>query len=127
MSYIYISTHKYIETDNYLQKIGQDWIVHLEQLQQLKNYVKDPNFQRAVQKVKQENKLKLAQVLQKDYGVKVNPASMFDIQVSKTMIHLTYFGKELQNRNYSISIINASSSVMQFSFQVCSPTTMKLL
>lgn len=32
-------------------------------------------------KVKQENKLKLTQMLEKDYGVKVNPASIFDIQV----------------------------------------------
>ena len=70
------------EINSILQKIGEDWIVHLEQLQQLKKFAKDPNFQRAVQKVKQENKLKLAQMLEKDYGVKINPASMFDIQVS---------------------------------------------
>jgi len=65
------------------EKIGEDWIVHLEQLQQLKQFAKDVNFQRAVQKVKQENKLKLAQLLQKEYGVKVNPSSMFDIQVKR--------------------------------------------
>jgi starch phosphorylase len=72
-----------------LQKIGEEWIVHLEQLQQLKQFAKDTNFQRAVQKVKQENKLKLAQLLQKEYGVKVNPASMFDIQVNTTVTYLT--------------------------------------
>jgi starch phosphorylase len=48
------------------EKIGEDWIVHLEQLQQLAQFAKDANFQRAVQKVKQENKLKLAQLLQKE-------------------------------------------------------------
>lgn len=64
--------------------------MHLEQLQQLKQFAKDVNFQRAVQKVKQENKLKLAQLLQKDYGVKVNPASMFDIQVSPAVTYTMY-------------------------------------
>jgi starch phosphorylase len=76
-----------------LQKIGEEWIVHLEQLHQLKRYAKDTNFQRAVQKVKQENKLKLAQLLQKEYGVNVNPASMFDIQVSATVAYSTLLEK----------------------------------
>lgn len=44
-------------------------------------WAKDSNFQRAFMKVKQENKLKLAQLLEKDYGLKINPASMFDIHV----------------------------------------------
>jgi starch phosphorylase len=76
-----------------LQKIGEEWIVHLEQLQQLKRFAKDTNFQRAVQKVKQENKLKLAQLLQKEYGVKVNPSSMFDIQVRTTVTYSTLLEK----------------------------------
>lgn len=90
MKCISLSDYKTVETMNYSQKIGEDWIVHLEQLQQLKQFAKDVNFQRAVQKVKQENKLKLAQLLQKEYGVKVNPASMFDIQVSRAMTNAVY-------------------------------------
>jgi glucan phosphorylase len=89
MKCISLSDQKIVETTNYSQKIGEDWIVHLEQLQQLKQFAKDANFQRAVQKVKQENKLKLAQLLWKEYGVKVNPASMFDIQVSPAVIYAT--------------------------------------
>ncbi|KAJ9596274.1 hypothetical protein L9F63_027100 [Diploptera punctata] len=84
------------------EKIGEEWIVHLEQLQLLKNYAKDPNFQRAVQKVKQENKLKLAQMLEKDYGVKVNPASMFDIQVKR--IH--EYKRQLLNCLHIITLYN---------------------
>ena len=63
------------------QHIGEDWISHLEQLALLKPLAEDPGFQRAVQTVKQENKMKVAQYLQKEYGVNVNPASLFDIQV----------------------------------------------
>jgi starch phosphorylase len=53
----------------------------LDQLVQLKALAEDPVFQRSVQTVKQENKMKVAQYLQKEYGVNVNPASLFDIQV----------------------------------------------
>ena len=65
------------------QKIGEDWITHLDQLQQLKQYAEEPSFIRNIQTVKQENKMKLAAFLQKEYGVAVNPASMFDVQVSR--------------------------------------------
>ena len=53
----------------------------MEQLEQLKELAEDAGFQRAVQTVKQENKMKVAQFLSKEYGVNVNPASLFDIHV----------------------------------------------
>jgi len=56
--------------------------VHLDQLEQLKQFDNDPSFLRNIQTVKQENKMKLAAYLQKEYGIEVNPASMFDIHVS---------------------------------------------
>lgn len=83
-------------------KIGEDWIVHLDQLQQLKQWAKDANFQRAVMKVKQENKLKLAQMLEKDYGVKVNPSSLFDIQVKR----LHEYKRQLLNCLHIITLYN---------------------
>jgi starch phosphorylase len=55
--------------------------VHLDQLAQLKKYASDPSFLRNIQTVKQENKMKLAAYLQKDYGIDINPASMFDVHV----------------------------------------------
>lgn len=57
-------------------------MTRLDQLQRLKQFVKDPAFQRNIQKIKQENKFKLAKLLEDDYGVKINAYSMFDIQVS---------------------------------------------
>lgn len=112
---ISLSEHKTVETMNYSQKIGEDWIVHLEQLQQLKQFAKDVNFQRAVQKVKQENKLKLAQLLQKDYGVKVNPASMFDIQVSPAVTYAMY-----RAAVFRISDGYFASDVLRYSlFDIC--------
>lgn len=83
-------------------KIGDEWITHLDQLQQLKQWAKDPNFQRAVMKVKQENKLKLAQILERDYGVKINPSSMFDIHVKR--IH--EYKRQLLNCLHIITLYN---------------------
>nr|QDL52665.2 glycogen phosphorylase [Aphidius gifuensis] len=84
------------------EKIGSDWTVHLEQLQQLKKWSKDPNFQRCVAKVKQENKMRLAEFLEKEYGVKINPASMFDIQVKR--IH--EYKRQLLNCLHIITLYN---------------------
>lgn len=53
----------------------------MDQLTRLKALAEEPGFQRAVQTVKQENKMKVAQFLSKEYNVNVNPASLFDIQV----------------------------------------------
>lgn len=63
------------------EKIGNEWPVHLSQLKQLAAFAKDPVFQTSIRQIKQENKLKLASLLLKEYGVRVNPSSMFDIQV----------------------------------------------
>ncbi|XP_015600734.1 glycogen phosphorylase [Cephus cinctus] len=84
------------------EKIGSDWTVHLEQLQQLKQWAKDPSFQRDIIKVKQENKLRLAQLLQKDYGIKINSASIFDIQVKR--IH--EYKRQLLNCLHIITLYN---------------------
>lgn len=84
------------------EKIGDEWPVHLDQLVGLKKWAKDPAFQRSVAQVKQENKVKLAQLLEKDYGVKVNPASLFDIQVKR--IH--EYKRQLLNALHIITLYN---------------------
>lgn len=62
-------------------KIGEEWIVHLEQLSKLKQFMDDKIFLKKLQTVKQENKMKLATLLENDYNIKINTGSMFDIQV----------------------------------------------
>ncbi|ALC37975.1 GlyP [Drosophila busckii] len=89
-------------SDLIAEKIGDEWPVHLDQLVALKKWAKDPNFQRNVARVKQENKLKLAAILEKEYGVKVNPASMFDIQVKR--IH--EYKRQLLNCLHIITLYN---------------------
>lgn len=89
-------------SDLICDKIGEDWTVHLEKLQGLKKWAKDPTFQRAVMKIKQENKLKLASLIERDTGIKINPASMFDVQVKR--IH--EYKRQLLNILHVITLYN---------------------
>ncbi|XP_061155342.1 glycogen phosphorylase, muscle form [Syngnathus typhle] len=65
------------------ERIGEDFIRDLDQLQRLRKLVNDEAFIRDVAKVKQENKLKFAVHLEDHYKVKINPSSMFDVQVKR--------------------------------------------
>ncbi|KAI4884650.1 hypothetical protein NFI96_017902, partial [Prochilodus magdalenae] len=65
------------------ERIGEDFIRDLDQLKKLLNYVNDDALIRDIAKVKQENKLKFATHLEEHYKVKINPNSMFDIQVKR--------------------------------------------
>lgn len=83
-------------------KIGEEWPVHLDQLTKLKPLINDANFVRAIQTVKSENKMRLADIIQKENGIKINPASMFDIQVKR--IH--EYKRQLLNCLHIITLYN---------------------
>jgi len=83
-------------------KIGDDWPVHLDQLTQLKQYAEDVNFQREVMKVKQDNKNRLASLLNETTGLTINPNSIFDIQVKR--IH--EYKRQLLNILHVITLYN---------------------
>ncbi|KAH7972640.1 hypothetical protein HPB52_014420 [Rhipicephalus sanguineus] len=93
---------KHFLADLIADKIGEDWIVHLEQLQKLKPLVNDKAFLRDLQKVKQENKMRLCEYLHKLTGIKLNPASMFDMQVKR--IH--EYKRQLLNCLHIICLYN---------------------
>lgn len=84
------------------EKIGETWINHLEHLRQLTEFASDPGFIRIIQSVKQENKLKLANLIKADYGISINPASMYDIQVKR--IH--EYKRQLLNCLHIITMYN---------------------
>lgn len=84
------------------EKIGQEWPIHLNQLADLKKWAQDETFQRLVARVKQENKLRLTELLSKDYGIEINPASLFDIQVKR--IH--EYKRQLLNCLHIITLYN---------------------
>jgi starch phosphorylase len=66
--------------------IGDKWITDLCQLRALEKWAADSGFQAEFQRVKQSNKKQLARLIADATAVKVDPASLFDIQVKR--IHL---------------------------------------
>uniref|UniRef100_A0A8C5S9M1 Alpha-1,4 glucan phosphorylase n=1 Tax=Laticauda laticaudata TaxID=8630 RepID=A0A8C5S9M1_LATLA len=83
-------------------KIGEEYVKDLSQLTKLHRFVNDDVFIREVAKVKQENKVKFAQYLEQEYKVKINPASMFDVQVKR--IH--EYKRQLMNCLHVITMYN---------------------
>uniref|UniRef100_A0A7M4FXR7 Alpha-1,4 glucan phosphorylase n=1 Tax=Crocodylus porosus TaxID=8502 RepID=A0A7M4FXR7_CROPO len=84
------------------EKIGEDFITDLSQLKKLLQFVDDEIFIRDVAKVKQENKLKFSAQLEEQYKVKINPSSMFDVQVKR--IH--EYKRQLLNCLHAITLYN---------------------
>jgi glycogen phosphorylase len=70
-------------TDLITSKIGNNWIKHLEELQKLEAYADDRNFQQEWQEIKLGLKTSLATHIGEQYGVKVDPHSLFDIQAKR--------------------------------------------
>lgn len=65
------------------ERIGCDWVTDLEQLRQLEALADDADFQQQWQKVKRRNKERLARHALAATGQKVNPDSLFDVQVKR--------------------------------------------
>ncbi|NWS55038.1 PYGL protein, partial [Chunga burmeisteri] len=84
------------------EKIGEDYVRDLSQLTKLHDLVDDDLFIREVAKVKQENKVKFALYLEKEYKVKINPSSMFDVHVKR--IH--EYKRQLMNCLHIITMYN---------------------
>ncbi|KAF5899775.1 glycogen phosphorylase, muscle form, partial [Clarias magur] len=84
------------------ERIGEDYIRDLDQLKKLLEFVDDESFIRDVAKIKQENKMKFAVHLEEHYKVKINPNSMFDVQVKR--IH--EYKRQLMNCLHIITLYN---------------------
>ncbi|MCP3870892.1 MAG: glycogen/starch/alpha-glucan phosphorylase [Gammaproteobacteria bacterium] len=63
--------------------IGNGWISDLEQIEQLTAHAGDSDFRQQWRKIKQENKQRLAVLVEGTCGIRFNPSSMFDVQVKR--------------------------------------------
>uniref|UniRef100_A0A669F1Y9 Alpha-1,4 glucan phosphorylase n=1 Tax=Oreochromis niloticus TaxID=8128 RepID=A0A669F1Y9_ORENI len=90
------------------EAIGEDYVRDLGELRMLNDLVNDATFIRDVSKVKQDNKVKFAQYLEKEYPVKINPASMFDVHVKR--IH--EYKRQLLNCLHIITMYNRTCSTV---------------
>ena len=101
------------------QKIGDSWIKQLYDLRKLEAFVEDAGFRSQCQKIKLANKQDLADYIQKQTGAKVNPETIFDVQVKRlheykrqhlNVLHIiTLYNRIKQDRDLEIVPAHLSS------------------
>jgi len=64
-------------------RIGEGWKSDLEALAELEPFARDAEFLRAFRDVKRANKARLSGVIAQSTGVRVDPDTMFDVQVKR--------------------------------------------
>jgi len=82
--------------------IGAKWPKDLSQLAKLKPYATDTAFQKEFMAVKRHNKVELSNYFRSEYGIGVDPDSIFDIQVKR----LHEYKRQLLNIFHVIHLYN---------------------
>ncbi|MDR2451328.1 MAG: glycogen/starch/alpha-glucan phosphorylase [Candidatus Accumulibacter sp.] len=83
--------------------IGRDWRLDLERLRKLRPLADDADFQADFAAAKRVNKVRLADYIQRETGVMLDPNSLFDVQVKR--IH--EYKRQLLNVLHVITRYNA--------------------
>jgi starch phosphorylase len=65
------------------EAIGAEWPTQLEQLSKLTPKAEDAGFRAEFRRIKGDNKVRLAQLIQRSVGQRVDPDSLFDVQVKR--------------------------------------------
>jgi len=84
------------------ETIGDGWVKDLDRLQELKKHAEDPAFDEAFMRVKHDNKVELADYIFKTMGEKIDPDSIFDVQVKR----LHEYKRQLLNIFHVIDMFN---------------------
>ena len=66
-----------------IEKIGPEWIKDLAQIKRIEKFVNDKEFIEYWQRVKLNNKQILIDYIEKEHRIKVNPDSIFDVQIKR--------------------------------------------
>lgn len=83
-------------------RIGNDWVTNLEQLEKVEEYAEDEGFQEEFRAIKLRNKKRLAGYIKDTMGVTVDPHSIFDIQIKR--IH--EYKRQLMAVMHAIALYN---------------------
>jgi len=99
-------------SDLITSKIGDAWIKNLDELRKLEQWADDPAFQNDFMAVKHANKIHLAEIIQTDCGITVDPSALFDVQIKRlheykrqhlNLLHiLALYRRILQNPNLDV-------------------------
>ena len=82
--------------------LGKGWLKDLDQLRQLTPLANDAGFCEAFVRVKRDNKARLAQMIEQRLAVRVDPDSLFDVQIKR--IH--EYKRQLLNVLHVITLYN---------------------
>lgn len=63
--------------------IGTSWPLDLDELHQLEKYAEKKAFRDQFMQVKRQNKIALAEVIERECGVVVSPDALFDVQIKR--------------------------------------------
>ncbi|MCI5528194.1 MAG: glycogen/starch/alpha-glucan phosphorylase [Oscillospiraceae bacterium] len=86
-------------------RVGEGYLKDFSQLSRLKAFADDPDSLKELAQVKRENKLSFSKFVQKQYGIALNPDSIFDAQVKRlheykrqhlNALHILYLMKKLR-------------------------------
>jgi len=84
-----ITPRRWLKTANpFLSKIisdriGENWVYDLYDLRKLEKFVDNPDFREEFRNAKWLNKKLLIEVIEENNGIKINPESMFDVQIKR--------------------------------------------
>jgi glycogen/starch/alpha-glucan phosphorylases len=82
--------------------IGNGYLTDLTQLKQLENFLDDKSFCDKFMKVKRKNKISLSNFIHSQYGILIDPDSIFDIQVKR----LHEYKRQLLNILHVLDLYN---------------------
>ncbi len=82
------------------KKIGNDWVRDLDQLEKLMSFTEDKAFLKKLAEIKRENKVRLAEYIYEHNGIRINPDSIFDVQVKR----LHEYKRQLMNILHAITL-----------------------
>jgi starch phosphorylase len=89
-------------TDLIKSRIGDGFVRDLSKLERLTEHADDSDFRKQFRIIKQANKLRLAERIEQQTGVRVDPNSLFDVQVKR--IH--EYKRQLLNVLHVITMYN---------------------
>jgi starch phosphorylase len=64
-------------------KIGESWVYNLDELHKLESFIDDQDFREAFRNAKWLNKKLLINLIEGENGIKINPDSIFDVQIKR--------------------------------------------
>lgn len=89
-------------TELIASRIGEGFVRDLKQLEKLVPFAEDADFRKQFRIVKEANKLRLAERIEHQIGIRLNPHSLFDVQIKR--IH--EYKRQLLNVLHVITMYN---------------------